>query len=704
MKKIVLLAGIFCTTFGFGQKQNISPVQATTAYHLYPQSLYGLQWIENSDEFIWNHQWQTLRIASAQNPKQTRDVQLLAAYPSLQYVPQITHIDKNNLVFKNDNSYEFFNYTNFLKEGRLTLPKEAENEVYNPIKKAVAYTIENNLYLATSENQKIAITHFSDKNIVSGQSIHRNEFGIKKGIFWSPKANFIAFYQKDESQVTSYPLVATDPVPAQLNAIKYPMAGQKSERAKVGIFNIASQKTIYLDIDTSDEHYLTNLAWAPNEKFILLAEINRDQNSYELNSYDVSSGKKIKTLFTESNEKWVEPENPAVFLPNNSNEFLWLSQKDGFMNVYHYNTNGKLIKQVTKFRWVVNEILGFDANATHFFISGTGDDPRQNKAFKIHLKNGKVTPLTSEKGTHQVQINHNGSYFIDEYNSLEIPNKIAIGQIQNGQKTEIFSAENPLQNYNLGSVELLTLKAEDNTPLYAKIIKPHNFDPTKKYPVFLYVYGGPHNQLVTDTWTASTDLWQLAMASADQYIIFTLDNRGSSNRGFAFESAIHRNLATYSVKDQLTAVNYLKSLPYVDANRFAVYGWSFGGFLTSSLMLRHPNTFKVAVAGGAVTNWNFYEVMYGERYMDTPQQNPEGYADTQISKYIPNLNGKLLYIHGYIDDVVVPQHTFEVMESAIKNGKIIDTFFYPKHKHNVMGADRSHLIHRVHQYIIENNK
>lgn len=684
--------------------QNQIPVEDfALSYKYEPENLNFIQWVGKTNKFIYNNNWENLVLKDAENPDYQKIIDLKAFYPNLKYAPYLTFVGDDFLIFKFEDKFHFFNFEKNEKQGEFPIEKAAENFVYNPESQYFAYTLGNNLFIGNQQTPKIPITDFKDPNIVSGQSIHRQEFGIKSGIFFSPNAEFLAFYQKNENEVTSYPLVDISTTPATISNIKYPMAGQKSEKAKVGVFNLKTQKTIYLDIDTSDEHYLTNLSFSPNGDFILLAEISRSQDYYELNQYSTSTGKKVKTILSERNSKWVEPQNPAVFY--SENDFLWLSQKDGFMNVYSYNLLQNKEKQLTKFKWVVNEILGFSADKKFVFISGTGTSPLESHTFKVDLKTSKVIKITSEEGTHHTQLSKNGKYLLDEFSSISTPRIIQIVENQNLKKTELLKSNFNLDNYHLATPEIVKIKADDKkTDLYARIIKPKNFNPDKKYPVLIYVYGGPHAQLVTNSWNTSADLWQMAMANQHDYIIFTLDNRGTKNRGFEFETVIHRNLATYALKDQLFGVAYLKSLPYVDTKRIAVNGWSFGGFVASSLLTRYPEVFNTGVAGGAVTDWKFYEIMYGERYMDTPQENPEGYKDTQISTHLHQLKGKLLFIHGYVDDVVVPQHAFEVMESSIQHSKNIDVFFYPKHKHNVYGQDRVHLIRKIKDYILENNQ
>ncbi len=708
MRKMISLLFLCTFLLSFSQQNELTIDDAVLGYYkgLYPKSLSNLRWVDNSNTYVFERN-NELIFTDAKNNKVFKKVtlkELQKSYEDLKNIPKLNLITTTEFTFKNGNVIEVYNYINNSKTTSLLFEKAAQNNEYNTKAKAIAYTLDNNLYLGTVENPKIAITTIEDKNIVSGQAIHRSEFGIHKGTFWSPFGNYLAFYQKDESNVSEYPLVDISSYPASLNSIKYPMAGQGSEIAKIGIYNLAKKTTTYLNIDTSDEHYLTNLSWTPDEKYVLVAEINREQNHVWYNRYSCETGLKVNTIFEETNDKWTEPEFDAVFLPNSENNFLWFSERDGFMNLYLYTTEGKLLKQLTKFNWVVTGILGFDHSGKNVFITGTGMDARESHTFKVNLKSGKYIRLTKENGTHKSQLSTNGNYLIDKYNSLTIPNNIDLVDIKKGGTTSIFKSENPLKDYKLGTTEFITLKGNDGTDLYAKILKPADFDASKKYPVLIYVYGGPHLQLVRNTWLAGSSLWMPAFATMENYIVFTLDNRGSANRGFAFESSIHRNLGDVEIEDQLAGVNFLKSLEYVDSERIAINGWSYGGFMTTSLMLRHPGIFTTAVAGGPVTDWKYYEVMYGERYMDTPQENPDGYGKAKVHNYITNLDGKLLLIHGSVDPTVVPQNSMTLLQEAVKNKVQIDFFTYPMHPHNVRGKDRVHLVKKMLDYIIENNK
>lgn len=679
-------------------------VQTDNGYRsLYPERVRGLQWIPESNQYSFLEQ-NALQIV---NGKKTSKVGLMevgeATETKLTRWPQIHWKSANTFYFTHQKAV--YEYNTETKKGKKTLSYDSEdNKDYHAGTNQMAFTKDNNLYLAFGDNINYTITSEKDANIVSGQAIARFEFGISKGTFWSPKGNYLAFYQKDESAVHDYPLLDMTKTPGELKSVKYPMAGQASEKASVGIYNVASKKIITLQTAASElgeEHYLTNLSWDPSEKFVYLTEVNRDQNHLKFTQYDVQTGELIKVLFEEKNKRYVEPEHPACFVPGKPNEFLWFSERDGFMNLFLYKTDGTLLRKVTPVKWEVQEILGFDAASKYVYIQGTGTDAREKHAFQVDLTKGTVQQLTQQGATHQVVFNEHCTKYFDTYSSLQIPGKTDLVTTKNGKSKNLLTAKNPLQGIKYGTTELITLQSEiDGTDLYGRIIKPTNFDPKKKYPVLVYVYGGPHAQLVTNTWMGGASQWMNWFAEQG-YIVFTLDGHGSAHRGFEFESIIHRDLGTNEIKDQLTGVKYLQSLPYVDANRMAIHGWSFGGFMTTSLLLKAPDVFQAGVAGGPVIDWKWYEIMYGERYMDTPEQNKEGYQNASLLNKVKALKGDLLMIHGTVDDVVVMQHNLAFVKACVEAGVQLDFFPYPNHPHNVRGRDRVHLMTKVLNYITE---
>ena len=679
---------------------------------LSPKTISSLKWVSGTNNYISKEDG--AYIIKSTEGKEISKIGLdkfISIYPELKSLPRISSISDKELVFQYNNQIIHFDYVNGKELSKTPFDEAAANKDYNNTNKIMAYTFENNLYISQAlrkgksfESQLLQITRNVDKNIVSGQAIHRYEFGISKGTFWSPKGNFLAFYQKDETNVAEYPIVDISTYPASVNNIKYPMAGQKSEIAKIGIYNVKTNQTSYLNIDTQDEHFLTSLSWTPDEKYVFVGELNRGQNHLQFNRYDVATGNKMNTIFEEKNDKWVEPEQAAVFIPNSTNEFLYASERDGFMNLYKYNTSGKLIKQLTKFNFPITKIVGFDKKGQNVFVAATGKDGRNSHFFKINLNSGKHIQITKKNGTHSVQLSSDGTYLLDNFTSLTVPREIDIIEVKTRKVNTVFKADNPLAAYKIGTTEFVTLKSKDGFDLYGRMIKPVDFDSTKKYPVLVYVYGGPMVQLITNRWLAGASMWMHWLANQKDYIVFTLDNRGTSNRGFAFESLIHRTSGDAAMEDQLLGVDYLKTLSFIDEKRMAVKGWSYGGYMTTSLMLRNPGVFNVGACGGPVTDWKYYEIMYGERYMDTPQENPEGYAKARVGSHLENLEGKLLVIHGSVDPVVVPQHSMTLLKEAVEKGVQIDFFTYPMHEHNVRGKDRVHLIRKMLDYIVEYNK
>lgn len=546
-------------------------------------------------------------------------------------------------------------------------------------------------------------------NIVLGESVHRNEFGINGGLFWSPKQSRLAFYRMDQSMVVDYPLVNTKTREAEPMPIKYPMAGMQSHWVTVGVYEPATGKLLYLNTcrDTTvheREMYLTNIAWSPDEKYIYIAKINREQNHMWLEQYDATTGAFMKTLFEETNPRYVEPCDPMIFTPK-GDQFLWYSMRDGYKHLYLYNADGSLVKQVTKGEYEVEGFIQFDKKGENIFIYANKNNLDGRDAYRVNLKDGTMKCLTnynSAEGTHTVVINDEGTRMVDYFSAVDNPGEvnyvININKPANHRDYNIYRAENPLKDYAMPGVELGTIKAADGkTDLYYRLITPPNMKPGTKYPTLVYVYGGPHSQLVTDSWLGGGNLYFMFLAQQG-YVVFTLDNRGTDNRGFEFESCTHRRLGEIELADQMEGVKFLQSLPYVDKDRMGVEGWSFGGFMTITMKLAHPEVFKVGCAGGPVIDWKWYEIMYGERYMDTPQENPKGYEAASLLNKAKNLEGRLLVIQGAEDNTVVPQHSTEFIERCINNYKQVDYFVYPHHEHNVLGRERLHLYQKMFQY------
>ncbi len=705
MKKLIILF-LLITQIAVAQQKTMSLKDAIIGRYTYlrPTSLRGVAW-QTDDVFTYIDEKKLL----AETVK-TEDKTTLLTLDEINKItgskltrfPACKWLTPTKLLFTATNKYTVINTETKQVDYKIELPADAANAVFNKVGKFVAYTRGDDLYVAFSTGETARVTTDGGNGIVNGQSVHRNEFGITNGIFNSPNGNYIAFYRKDESMVKDYPLVDFMTREAEPKPVKYPMAGMASHHVTLGVYSIKTGTTVFLKTGLPADHFLTNIAWSPSEDKIYMAELNREQNHMQLNCYNIASGEKEKTLFEEVSGKYVEPLFPIQFSKTNPAEFYYLTRADGWFHIYKYNTNGELIKQITKGDWEVTRILGFDPKEKNVFIEATLDSPIENNIYKVEIKSGKITRLSAEPGIHHGQLSPEAGNLIDTWNATNIPGKTDLLSAKGKLLRNLHTAENPLADYVLGENSLVKLKTADGkTDLYGRLIKPVNFDPAKKYPVVVYVYGGPHSQLVNSGWHNSARWWQYYMA-AQGYIAFTLDGRGTNNRGRQFETAVHRRLGVLETEDQMQGIRYLESLPFVDTDRIGVHGWSFGGFMTLNLMLRQPETFKVGVAGGPVTDWSLYEIMYGERYMDMPQENPDGYNDSNMSNHVATLTGKLMLIHGVQDKTVVMQHSMKFLRECIKQNKQVDFFAYPTHPHNVRGTDRLHLMEKVSRYFFDN--
>ena len=704
----LVLAGMLCNS-ATAQKKQYTMAEATNGISttLAPKGIKGASWQPGTDMF-WQvenkrgtDQW-TVTNYAADGGGTVMGIDQ-GTYPEgekVASIPAIKWLNKDNAYFINDKSIILGELSNhqFNWSKLATMPEGAENITVDKSKR-IAYTVENNLWMIDKDQRSIKVTNEANKNIICGKAVHRDEFGIDRGIFFSPKGNYLAYYRMDQTMVNDYPVVKWDVTPAVAKIVKYPMAGGTSHEVTLCVYDPATGKTVTLKTgEKHKDHYLTCVTWSPDERYIYIGILSREQNHLLLNKYSAKTGEKISTLFEEKDSKYVHPTHPLTFLPGSNDEFIWWSERDGFAHLYLYNTNGQLIRQVTKGNWVVNEIAGFNKSKDEIIITAAKESPMEKHIYSVGIGNGSMQRIDKGAGMHTALCSEDGKYVLDVYNGAGVPKNTFIRSTDGTVVNELMKSPDPLADYDRPEIRNVTIKAADGvTPLYGKLILPTHFDSTKKYPVIVYLYNGPNVQLLHNSFPESGNLWYEYMAQHG-YIIFTMDGRGSWNRGTAFEQATFRKLGEVEMDDQMKGVDYLKKLKYVDAGRMGVHGWSFGGFMTTSLMLKHPGVFKCAVAGGPVMDWSMYEVMYTERYMDQPQDNPEGYKKACLLDKVKNLQGKLMLIHGTSDDVVVWQHSIDFIKKSVDEGVQVDYFVYPGHEHNVRGKDRVHLMQKITNY------
>ncbi|MBQ8721851.1 MAG: DPP IV N-terminal domain-containing protein [Paludibacteraceae bacterium] len=575
--------------------------------------------------------------------------------------------------------------------------KQRVVDYVEPIKKHVPHAVlkENNIVWLTEDSVEIPITSFEDKNIVCGREVSRNEFGCMHGLFPSPDNSRLAFYVKDESQVTTFPLLDITTRTGTANEIKYPMVGMSSERLRLGVYDVAQNKTIYLNItDFTDERYLTNVTWSPDSKTIYIQVMNREQKELNLNAYDALTGEFKATLLSEKNDQFLEPNKPLIFIDDD--RFVYTTDnRDGYYNLYLYSLKKQ---QLTRLTCVDADVEYLDHDNKYVYYYSAEVSSAERHLCRVNITTGKSVCLTRAEGWHQCQLSTDKRYFTDNYSSLNVPRVVAVGSTDGKFYREVFKAEDPCKDYNFAPIELGTIKSADGKyDNNYRLIRPLDFDSTEQYPVILYVYGGPHTQLVRNSYQGYLRRWEMYMAQRG-YVVFVMDNRGTPNHGADYARAIHRQCGVAEMQDQMVGMKWLMSHSWVDKNRIGVHGWSYGGFMTISLMTNYPEIFKVGVAGGPVIDWKWYEVMYGERYMETPETNAEGFEAVSLMNKAKDLKGKLLICQGLIDNVVLYQHSLNFLDACITNNISIDYFIYPRAEHNVIGKDRVHLMQKVTDY------
>lgn len=699
MKFLLLtLIGVAVMFYANGQDKILTMEDAVIGYQLRPQSRY-MAWQGDKNVLTYIEGENLIGEQAGSGEKKVlltvSDLNgLLGA--SLKGWPQFSWKDGETLTVVRQGKYYEINVADKSLKRTLVIPEDAENLSFNGTN-AFAFTRGNNLYYVNESGNEYAVTKDNNKNIINGQVVSRNEFGITGGIFWSPDGKNLGFYRKDESEVGAFPLLDINSRMGTLREIKYPMAGMKSEQVSFGVYDVASGRTVFLDAtDFGREQYLTNIAWSPASDFVYVQVLNRAQKHMRLNKYCAKTGAFVKTLLEEQNDRYVEPLNPIAFLKNDPSKFIYrTNNRDGYFNLYLCNEDGKILKRITDVAADV-EMVGEDGK--YVYYTSAEVSPVDNHLFRTDLKTGKKTRLTQAEGWHNVVMSGDKKYFIDNYSSLNVPRVIELVQNDGKAVRELLRAENPNKDYNYGEITMGTVKTADGQfNNYYRLIKPMNFDASKKYPVIVYVYGGPHSQMVKNTWQAEMRRWEMYMAQHG-YVVFVMDNRGTSNQGAEFEKAIHGLCGQAEMADQMEGIRFLKSQPWVDANRIGVHGWSYGGFMTISLITNYPDVFKVAVAGGPVIDWKWYETMYGERYMDSPHTNAAGYEKVSLIGKAKDLKGKLLICQGAVDNVVVWEHSLSFIRECIKNNVQVDYFPYPCAEHNVMGKDRIHLMQKVTNY------
>ncbi len=588
----------------------------------------------------------------------------------------------------------------YKKSKRIFKQKCAGSLEWNAESRIDVFSNNDNLWIRMPDGTEKQLTYDGSREITYGRSVHRNEFGIEKGVFFSPDGQSLAFYRMDQTMVTDYPQVNTFGRIATYEPDKYPMSGETSHDVMIGIYDVKRDTTVYLNLGNVTNRYFTNISWSPDGKSLYLIELNREQNIASLDQYNTIDGNKLRTINEEKDEKYVEPLHPISFIPWDDSKFIHWSQQDGFWHLYMYDVaSGQCIKQLTKGNYVVLDILGYDEGTNSVIIRANKENLLQRNLYAVNISTGELKLLDNGVGVHEGIVSlGNKTRILDRWTAPDIPRAWEIITLEDGKRKDLGTSKNPWTDYAIPLYKQGTIIASDSkTQLYYRMVLPPDFNENEKYPTVIYVYGGPHAHMLEASWHWNSRSWETYMAQKG-YIVFVLDNRGSEHRGKDFEQITFLQLGQEEMKDQMKGVEFLKSLPYVDSTRLGIHGWSFGGYMTISLMTNYPGVFKAGVAGGPVIDWSKYEVMYTERYMKTPQANPEGYKKTNLETKAKELRDRLLIVIGMNDPVVVPQHSMQFLNACNENGTYPDFYVYPGEEHNMQGHMSVHLHEKITRY------
>jgi len=581
---------------------------------------------------------------------------------------------------------------------------------FSPDGNKVAFTRNNNLYYISLESMEV---HQLTKDGAFNQLIHgstdwvyEEEFAFAKAFYWSPDSKKIAYLSFNESGVKEYNMQVWGELYPKDYRFKYPKAGEQNSVVNLSIYHLSDKKITKVDVGLETDMYIPRVKWTKNPKLLSFIKLNRLQNNMQLMHADASTGK-TKLVLKEHSDTYVDVEfNDNISYLNDGKHFVMSNEQSGYKHLYLYNVEGKKIRQITSGKWEVSELLGVDEKHSLIYYNSTEESPLERHIYSINFKGNKKRSLTHEAGTYTANFSPTFDYYIQDYSSSKQALTVSLHKAPSGELIEILEANPELQDtvkaYQLTEKEFFTFRNSVDTLLYGYMIKPHDFNPSKEYPVLMYVYGGPGSQLVTNSWMGSRDYWFHYLAQ-EGYIVACVDNRGTGGRGRAFQHVTYGQMGKYEAQDQVDAARYLSKLPFVDPERIGIWGWSYGGYMSSLALFTAADVFKMAIAVAPVTNWRFYDTIYTERYLQTPQLNPEGYDAYSPLSHVGKLEDNYLLIHGTGDDNIHVQHSMMLQDALIAAGKQFDSFYYPNRNHGIYGGNtRLHLFRLMSNFVKEN--
>ncbi len=726
LNKILLLAAFVFPALTFAQKKTVSLEDLNKTYAFRTASIDGLESTSDGEYYTTLEDGKKIVKYAYSSGKQVGVVMDLAEVKDCP-IENIQGYEFNStntriLVYTNKEriyrrTYKANYYVYDIKRKELKPLSEGDKQqaaIFSPNGDMVAFVKKNDVYIhKILFGTEVRITDDGEFNkVINGVPdwVYEEEFEFNRAMEWSPNSMELAYLRFDESNVKQYsfPVYKGSHPTHEENALypgeykfKYPKAGEENSKVEVRVFHVKNRTTKTMKIDGED-YYIPRIRWTYNEGKLGILKLNREQNQFDLLIANTASSL-AKSVFTHRNDYYIAEDvlDNLTFLPGGQ-YFVYVGEMDGYNHIHLYTMAGMKIRQLTKGNWDVTEFYGYDSNKKLFYYQAAKETPMQREIYAVSLDAKKNYTLTTKKGTNSAQFNANYKYFINAYSSTTTPPQYALMN-QSGKVIRTLEDNSALQNklkgYEIAPKEFFTFKTSEGVELNGWMVKPLNFDASKEYPVLMTQYSGPNSQEVLDEWSVG---WEQYLAS-EGYLVACVDPRGTGARGEEFRKCTYMKLGKYESDDQIEAAKYLGSLSYTDASRIAIWGWSYGGFMSCSCLGKGDGVFKVGIAVAPVTNWRYYDSVYTERYMRKPQENPKGYDENSPINMAQNLSGRLFIIHGSADDNVHYQNTVEFVEQLIQAGKQFDMFMYPNRNHSIYGGNtRLHLYQMMSDYLKRN--